>query len=143
MAPTCCKTRVLFRTQERSWAGVPAGWWKFLDVSDTVVCMEDSYDRDDLARRLSSALSRQFKGNKRAAYTAAGVSPQTFDRALDGLAIRDDTRHSIESMLAGDGYVSAPGQTLPGGVTEDDVLAAIAKAREMMDAFERQQLGRS
>ena len=101
--------------------------------------MTENYDRDDLAERVAKALTERFRGNKRSAYIAAKVSPQTLDRALNAERIREDKRLAIEDMLAEVGYVSAPGETAHESVSEADVMAAIRRARQMMDAFERQQ----
>lgn len=69
----------------------------FLGVSASVCPVETN----DLADRLNAVLNaRPFMGNKRAAYRDAGVSPQTFDRALAGLSIRADKRAELEEFVA-------------------------------------------
>lgn len=61
--------------------------------------MTEDYDREALAARVRDALVSRYDGNKRRAYTAAGMSPQTFNSALEGSNIRPDMRVRIERWL--------------------------------------------
>lgn len=89
--------------------------------------MADEYDRESLAEQVGTALRKVYRGNKRSAYTAAGVSPQTFNRALAQHRLREDKRLAIEGWLDGldgaspeAGYVTAPGEKATVTITEED-----------------------
>lgn len=92
--------------------------------------MDGDYDRDDLASRLREVVRRRYKDNKRAAYTAARVSPQTFDRALAGLTVKPASRALLEDFIAPPSYVSAPTDPALGdavGALSDAELGAIVR----------------
>lgn len=55
--------------------------------------------RQALAELLTATLRTKFEGNKKAAYTAIGINPATFDRALNALPIRDDRATRIMNSL--------------------------------------------
>lgn len=55
--------------------------------------------RQALADMLGTTLRTRFGGSKKAAYTAIGINPATFDRALAALPIRDDRATRIINEL--------------------------------------------
>lgn len=72
----------------------------FLDVSGNVLGVDlNEQERRLLAKRLHDVRMRRFKGNKKAAYTAAGVNSATWERAESGQTVREHTRVQIVSAL--------------------------------------------
>lgn len=100
---------------------------------------------DDLASRLESVLrSRPYMGNKRAAYRDAGVSPQTFDRALSGLPIRADKQAEIEEFIAQHGRPALdpePGTARIFYVTPEELDAVRDELLERIERLERREAG--
>lgn len=52
--------------------------------------------RTELARRIEAEVYRQYRNNKKAAYTVAEVNSATFQRAVDGLSIKP---HSLAAIV--------------------------------------------
>lgn len=72
----------------------------FLDVSGTVLVVDlNEQERRLLADRLRGVRMRQFKGNKKAAYTAAGVNSATWERAETAKSIKEHKRVQIVAAL--------------------------------------------
>lgn len=72
----------------------------FLGVSVSVRGVEmNETERAQLAVHLRAARTVRFKGNKKAAYTAAGVNAATWDRAEKGESIKEHTQIAIVSAL--------------------------------------------
>lgn len=76
----------------------------FLGVSGNVGAVDIQNELSDaeraiIAARLQEELRTRFKGNKKAAYTEAGVNPLTWDRALRGDKVRRDRLVQIVTNL--------------------------------------------
>ena len=109
-------------------------------------------EREAFAERLRQEVARRFGGVALRAYTAAGVNSATWDRAVNAESIKPSSVHKIVSNLwpetDGDwtripavgasvqdhpGYVSAPGERVESGITNDDLFRELLRQRAEYD----------
>ncbi len=114
---------------------VPRCFWDSdgVEMTDT--------DRAQVAKQMQATLAREFGGNKKAAYTHAGVNPATFDRMLAGEVVKT---HSLTAAVGrlwpeteGDwrrlltGPVSAPGLD---ELSDADLMRVLLRRAELREA---------